>query len=79
MKQLGTFYEAPMAILFDKNFRVVGRCLDTPNTIAYAMAKDDRVETAKTLNGHRLRAEYADRFWFVINDFTPVTAHWRKL
>ena len=79
MKQLGTFYEAPMATLFDKNLRIVGRCMDTPNTIAYAMAKDDRVETAKTLLGYRPRAEYADRFWFVIKDFTPDTAGWRKL
>ena len=78
MKNIGTFYEAPSAKLLDKTSRVIGECLDTPNAIAYAMSQDERVAKVKTLMGYRHRADYADRFWFVVKEFTPVTAYWTK-
>lgn len=78
VKPLGTFYSAPSAKLLDKNYNIVGECLDTPNTIAYCMAKDERILKVKSILGTFPREEYSNRFWFAVKDFTPETAYWTK-
>ncbi len=73
LPKLGCVNGCVVCTLFDKNNKVLGYTLDTPNAIAYAMATNEKVEKAIAhyqLFGDKTttREDVKDRFWFVVKE-----------
>lgn len=73
MKKIGSVNAAIYCTLQDKNGKVLGTTIDTPNAIAYAMAVNDKVVKSVAhypLFGESVhtREEYADRFSWVVKE-----------
>lgn len=66
--KLGVF-GATLAYLYNSENVCIGECLNTPNCIAFAMAMNENVYSAKDMwNDVKYRTDLADRFWFVIRE-----------
>ncbi len=44
-----------LATLHDKNGKIIGTCLDTPNCVAYAMLKHSNIHHSRGILGNRKR------------------------